>query len=106
MTELSTNLKSGLTQKEAEERIKKYGYNQLEKEEDESLWERIKESFDDLLVKILLLAATVSFIIALIGKKNEESNLYIGDGEEGMAAYVEPFVILLILIANSVIAIW
>lgn len=30
----------------------------------------------------------------------------IGDGEEGIAAYVEPFVILLILVINAIVAIW
>ena len=30
----------------------------------------------------------------------------LGDGEEGMAAYVEPFVILLILFINGCVAIW
>ena len=28
------------------------------------------------------------------------------DGDEGIAAYVEPFVILLILIINGIVAIW
>ena len=68
LDELRTNLKTGLTQKDAEERVAKYGLNQLEKEEETSLWVRIIESFDDLLVKILLLAALVSFIIAVTGK--------------------------------------
>ena len=30
----------------------------------------------------------------------------LGDGEEGITAYVEPFVILMILLINAVIAIW
>jgi P-type E1-E2 ATPase len=42
-----------------------------------------------------LLAATISFIIAITG-----------DGEEGIAAYVEPFVILLILVLNALVAIY
>lgn len=58
----------GLKEEEAKERLKKYGTNELEKEEEKSLWERIKEAFEDLLVRILLLAATISFIIALTGK--------------------------------------
>ena len=29
-----------------------------------------------------------------------------GDGEEGLTAYVEPFVILLILVLNAIVAIW
>lgn len=66
--DLGTDLKSGLTQGEAEARLQKYGHNELEKEQEESLWEKIKESFEDLLVRILLLAAIVSFIIALMGK--------------------------------------
>jgi magnesium-transporting ATPase (P-type) len=68
--ELSTNLSKGLTEAEAEKRLKEYGPNQLEKEEEESLWDKIKESFEDLLVRILLLAAVISFIIALTGKLN------------------------------------
>ena len=66
--ELGTNLTTGLTQAEAEKRLEKYGLNQLEKEEEESLWDKIKESFEDLLVRILLLAAVISFVIALVGK--------------------------------------
>ena len=59
------------------------------------MWEKIKENFEDLLARILLLAANISFIIALTG-----------DGDEGIAAYVEPFVILLILVLNAMVAIY
>ena len=48
-----------------------------------------------MLAQILLAAATISFIIAITG-----------DGDEGIAAYVEPFVILLILVLNAMIAIY
>jgi Ca2+-transporting ATPase len=41
--ELKTNLKTGLTSQEAEERLKTYGTNTLEKEEEESVWEKVKE---------------------------------------------------------------
>lgn len=68
MKEIKTDLRIGLTQKEAESRLQKYGPNQLEKEEEESLFEKIKEQFEDLLVRILLLAAIVSFVIAITGK--------------------------------------
>jgi magnesium-transporting ATPase (P-type) len=66
--ELNTDIKKGLTSEEVEIRLAKYGENSLAKEEETSLWERIKEAFEDLLVRILLLAATISFIIALTGK--------------------------------------
>lgn len=48
-----------------------------------------------MLARILLLAAMISFVIAITG-----------DGEEGLAAYVEPFVILLILVLNAIVAIY
>jgi Ca2+-transporting ATPase len=87
--------KDGLTTKKAEELLEKFGANELDEEEEESLWEKIKEQFEDLLARILLLAAFISFVIAITG-----------DGEEGIAAYVEPFVILVILILNAMVAIY
>jgi magnesium-transporting ATPase (P-type) len=85
----------GLSKFSVEQRVIKYGKNELDEEEGTSLWERIKEQFEDLLARILLVAATISFIIAITG-----------DGEEGIAAYVEPFVILLILVLNALVAIY
>ena len=74
--DIQTDLKTGLTTKEAEARLEKYGHNQLEKEEEESLFEKIKEQFEDLLVRILLLAAIVSFVIAITGKWTSINIIY------------------------------
>jgi magnesium-transporting ATPase (P-type) len=73
----------------------KFGKNELEAEEDKSLFEKIMEQFEDPLVRILLVAATITFVFA-----------FTGDGEEGLSAYVEPFVIMLILVVNGIVAIY
>jgi Ca2+-transporting ATPase len=73
----------------------KYPLNELEEEEKETIFEKIYEQFQDTLVRILLAAAVISFLIALTG-----------DGHEGISAYIEPFVILLILIANAAIGVY
>ncbi|KAE8721875.1 Calcium-transporting ATPase 1, endoplasmic reticulum-type [Hibiscus syriacus] len=90
--------KWGLSSAEVENRRKIYGYNELEKHEGQSIWSLIMEQFNDTLVRILLLAAVISFVLAW----------YDGDegGEMGITAFVEPLVIFLILIVNAVVGVW
>ncbi|KAG7020613.1 Calcium-transporting ATPase 3, endoplasmic reticulum-type [Cucurbita argyrosperma subsp. argyrosperma] len=56
-------------------------------------WKLILKQFDDLLVKILIVAAVVSFLLALI------------NGETGIIAFLEPSVILMILAANAAVGV-
>jgi len=85
---------SGLSESQVKDHLAKYGPNELPAEEGKSIWELVLEQFDDLLVKILLLAAIISFVLAFF------------EEEESITAFVEPFVILLILIANAVVGVW
>nr|XP_002122235.2 sarcoplasmic/endoplasmic reticulum calcium ATPase 1-like [Ciona intestinalis] len=89
------SLTNGLSEEQVKRNRAKYGPNELPAEEGKSLWQMVVEQFEDLLVRILLLAAVISFVLALFE-----------EGEETITAFVEPFVILLILIANSIIGIW
>lgn len=88
----------GLSMSEAEERIKVYGHNELEKHPSHPLWKLVLEQFDDMLVKILLVAAIISFALAYFDGH--------GDGGVDITAYVEPLVILTILILNAVVGVW
>ncbi|KAL4587624.1 hypothetical protein LXL04_000496 [Taraxacum kok-saghyz] len=90
--------KSGLSDSEVEKRLKKYGTNELEKHEGQSVFRLILDQFNDTLVRILLAAAVISFVLAWY------------DGEEGgemeITAFVEPLVIFLILIVNAIVGVW
>ena len=95
LKDLGTDRMAGLSSAEAARKLEKCGPNELDKEEEKTLWERIKEQFEDQLVQILLASATITFVLALMD-----------NGDEGLAVFVEPFVILTILVLNAVVAIW
>jgi len=84
----------GLSQSQVAENQKKFGLNELPVVEGKTLWELTLEQFDDLLVKILLLAAIISFVLAFF------------EDNDSITAFVEPFVILIILILNAIVGVW
>uniref|UniRef100_A0A672ZXC9 Calcium-transporting ATPase n=1 Tax=Sphaeramia orbicularis TaxID=375764 RepID=A0A672ZXC9_9TELE len=91
----SVNESTGLSCEQLKKNREKWGPNELPAEEGKSLWELVLEQFEDLLVRILLLAACISFTLA-----------WFEEGEGTITAFVEPFVILLILIANAIVGVW
>ncbi|KAK4701052.1 P-type Ca2+ transporter type 2A, partial [Phenoliferia sp. Uapishka_3] len=86
----------GLSSAQVEQNRQKYGENVLPEEESTPLWELILEQFKDQLVLILLASAAISFVLAFL----EE-----GSATDKATAYVEPIVILLILIANAIVGV-
>ncbi|KAL2508504.1 Calcium-transporting ATPase 1 [Forsythia ovata] len=88
----------GLSSADVEKRRLTYGLNELEKHDGPSIFRLILDQFNDTLVRILLVAAVISFVLAWY------------DGEEGgemeITAFVEPLVIFLILIVNAIVGVW
>lgn len=86
----------GLTSDQASKHAELYGKNVLPEDPATPLWELILEQFKDQLVLILLASAVVSFVLALL-----ESS----EGSSIGGAFVEPLVILLILVANATVGV-
>jgi len=95
LREQDVSLDKGLDTAAVLTRQKKYGMNELEQEERTPLWKLVLEQFDDKLVQILLFAAMLSFALAFF----EEDLTW-------LEAFVEPGVILLILIINAFVGVW
>ncbi|KAI1976982.1 hypothetical protein LOZ53_002033 [Ophidiomyces ophidiicola] len=71
----------------------KYGSNAIPEEPPTPLWQLILEQFKDQLVIILLGSAVVSFVLALL------------EGGDDWTAFVDPAVILTILILNAIVGV-
>ncbi|KZV69679.1 Ca-transporting ATPase [Peniophora sp. CONT] len=87
---------NGLSPDQVSKHVELYGKNELPEEPGTPLWELILEQFKDQLVLILLASAVVSFILALLD--DAEDATFFG-------AFVEPSVIILILIANATVGV-
>ncbi|KAL6769224.1 hypothetical protein ACKKBG_A17970 [Auxenochlorella protothecoides x Auxenochlorella symbiontica] len=75
-----------------------HGFNELDHAPATPLWKLVLQQFDDTLVKILLLAAGISFALAWFDE---------GEGAgAGVRAFLEPAVIILILVLNAVVGVW
>jgi Ca2+ transporting ATPase len=90
----NVDINHGLKTKQVEELRSKYGKNELPEEEATPLYKLILEQFQDQLVLILLGAAVISFVLAIFE-----------DQESTATAFVEPIVILIILIANATVGV-
>ncbi|KAL2828703.1 hypothetical protein BDW59DRAFT_42879 [Aspergillus cavernicola] len=84
---------TGLSSAQVSKSRQKHGPNALPEDPPTPLWELVLEQFKDQLVLILLGSAAVSFILALFE-----------DGDD-WSAFVDPAVILTILILNSIVGV-
>jgi len=91
----NVTINDGLSTEQVEKNTEEFGKNELPSDPETSLLELIIEQFQDQLVIILLCAAAISFVLAFFEEE---------DGDK-LTAYVEPLVILLILIANAIVGV-
>ena len=91
-TSLEVDATTGLSSNEVMARLVQYGPNSIPEEPATPWWKLVAAQFDDLLVKMLLGAAAVSFCLALTEEAGPSRN----------HAMVEPLVILTILVLNAV----
>jgi Ca2+-transporting ATPase len=86
LKQLQVKADRGLDSEEASRRLEEFGPNQLKAKPKRSLTQRFLDQFRDFMIIILIIAALVSFIVAI----------YEGEG------FFEPVLILLIVVLNAV----
>lgn len=89
--ELNSSISKGLSNKEAKNRLKRYGYNSLVDKKRKSLFSKFLEQFKDFMIITLICAAIISF-----------STSYI----HGEIDFIEPSIILLIIILNALLGVF
>lgn len=85
--QLKTDAKRGLSREQAEEKLLKYGKNELAKGKRKSLLVRFLAQFSDFMVIVLLVAAAVSFVTSYVQHDSD---------------YIDSIIILVIVIINAV----
>ena len=87
--ELDTNLEKGLVQEKVNEKLAKYGLNELKAEKKKSLIIKFLEQFKDFMIIVLIFAAIIS------------GGISIAQGE----AITDSIIILVVVIANAIIGV-
>ena len=99
---LETDLETGLTSSQVESRIKQFGENTLQTPPGKSLWKLILEQFEDRLVQILLAVAALSGVFSYMEHLEKADH----GATSIWQSFVEPLVILSILILNAAVGVW
>ena len=91
LEQFGSNLSTGLTQAEAQKRLLEHGENKLKEKKKKTNVQRFFEQFKDAMIIILLIAAAVSFTIAIIERNPKE--------------FFEPILILAIVVLNAIMGV-
>ncbi len=87
---LDTLKEKGLSNDEALKRLDTYGKNQIPEGKTSGILGKLFNQFNDYMIIILLIAAAISFAIAIYEKKND---------------FIEPIVIICIVILNAIVGV-
>ena len=68
---LKTNISYGITNEEAESRLKQYGKNELKDKKKESFIIKFIKQFNDFMIIILIIASIVSAIVTKLDGSND-----------------------------------
>ena len=93
LTDLVTDAKLGLTSAEAKSRQEKYGENKLQEKKKKTMLQRFLDQFKDPMIIILLIAAAISFALAIYNFAHDPMEIF------------EPILILLIVVLNAVMGV-
>ncbi|MDL2323767.1 cation-translocating P-type ATPase [Ruminococcaceae bacterium OttesenSCG-928-A16] len=91
LRQLQTDPATGLTESAAKATLAKVGKNQLTAKKKKGMLARFIDQFKDPMIIVLLVAAVISFVVALNGHDSKE--------------FFEPVLILLIVVANAIMGV-
>ena len=89
---LKSDIAMGLTQGEAQQRLSQYGENKLREKPKKTNFQRFLDQFKDAMILILLIAAAISFTVAIVEGNPKE--------------FFEPVLILLIVFINAILGVF
>ena len=89
---LKSDITLGLTQGEAQQRLSQYGENKLREKPKKTNFQRFLDQFKDAMILILLIAAAISFTVAIVEGNPKE--------------FFEPVLILLIVFINAILGVF